>query len=363
MAAKQQTLCGYELADVRRALRDAIDRREQRTACRWTAEFVATPGAVGSLWAACWLAWAAAAGGPSPTLPILLRQSWGKVAEMAHGYGGDWTAFRNDPQVRAEATEIVTRLLGLPRQTPVVWPTKELVLYDVSMLQTAPVPAAADGPAVMRVWQRGDDALEFRLMAGRWIDALERGDLRVALSAVAWTMMPTTLKEHKCAERGPATLTAKQRACPIWFWLEIGRALLLSKSAEHPPIHRGWPTMHTAIAEAFRLHYKRWTAADRMRMLLAWILQIRATCLPHLPSLWEAPALQLSLTEIDLPYKEIAAELAGPDLAIRPGPAGGAGTAAKPVDEKKARMARAEAKMADADAKIMAMMGLSEDDM
>jgi len=35
----------------------------------------------------------------------------------------------------------------------------------------------------------------------------------------------------------------------------------------------------------------------------------------------------------------------------------------KPVDEKKARLARAEAKMAEADAKIMAMMGLGEDDM
>ena len=130
--------------------------------------------------------WAAAAGGASPTVPILLRQSWAKVAESAHSYSGDWEGFRNDPQIRAEAAETVARLLGLPRLTPVVWPTKELVLYDVSMLQTAPVPAEADGPVVMRVWQRGEDALEFRLMAGRWINALERGDLRVALSAVAW---------------------------------------------------------------------------------------------------------------------------------------------------------------------------------
>ena len=228
------------------------------------------------------------------------------------------------------------------------------------MLQAAPVPAAADSPTVLRIWQRGEDALEFRLMAGRWIDALERGDLRVALSAVAWTMMPSTLKENKCAERGPAALTAKQRSCPIWFWLEIGRALLLSKGAS---LHRGWPTMNTAVAEAFRLHYKRWTAADRMRVLLAWILQIRAACLPQLASLWEAPAMSLHYTEIDLPYKEIAAELAGSEAAIHPVVAtAGVKGPAKPVDEKKARMARAEAKMADADAKIMAMMGLGEDD-
>jgi hypothetical protein len=70
-------------------------------------------------------------------------------------------------------------------------------------------------------------------------------------------------------------------------------------------------------------------------------------------------------TDIDLPYKEIAAELAGSDAAIT----GGAGSSsvtkgpAKPIDEKKERMARAEAKMAEADAKIMAMMGLGDDDM
>ena len=362
-AGKQQTLCGYDLADVRRALRDTIDRREHRAAHRWMAEFVVTPGAVGSLWSSCWLAWAAAAGGASPTVPILLRQSWAKVAESAHAWGGDWEGFRNDPQIRAEAAETVARLLGLPRQTPVVWPTKELVLYDVSMLQSAPVPAEADGPVVMRVWQRGEDSLEFRLMAGRWINALERGDLRVALSAVAWTMMPSTLKENKCAERGPAALTVKQRSCPLWFWLEIGRALFLSKGAA---LHRGWPTMHAAVAEAFRLHYKRWTAADRMRVLLAWILQIRASCLPQPESLWEAPAVSMHYTEIDLPYKEIAAELAGSDAAITGSAVGGAGSTkapAKPVDEKKERMARTDAKMAEADAKIMAMMGLGDDDM
>jgi hypothetical protein len=71
-------------------------------------------------------------------------------------------------------------------------------------------------------------------------------------------------------------------------------------------------------------------------------------------------------TDIDLPYKEIAAELAGSDAAIMGSAVGGAGSTkapAKPVDEKKERMARTDAKMAEADAKIMAMMGLGDDDM
>ena len=46
------TLCGYAIVDVRKSLVEAIDRRDRRAAHRWAAELVATPAAVGSLWAA-----------------------------------------------------------------------------------------------------------------------------------------------------------------------------------------------------------------------------------------------------------------------------------------------------------------------
>lgn len=355
------TICGYELPDVRRTLRDAIDRRDRRTAFRWGAEFVATPGAVGSLWAAAWLSWATITGSASPTLPILLKQYWDRAAAAAHAHDGDWVAFRNDPPVRAIVAEMLIRLLGQPRETPVVWPTKELTLYDVGTAREGPVPAAADGPVAMRVWQRGEDGLEVRIMAGYWLDAIRRGDLRAALCYVAWTMMTPAqqgaAQPLKLAERGPAALSARQRASPIWFWLDLGRALLLSQTG----IHRGWITMHNAVAEAFRLHFKRWSAAERMRILLAWIIQIRAAFQPQVESLWVAEPLHLTLPEIDLPYKEIAAELADPENAIR-------NTAKAPTaktvedDSKKAALARSEAKMAEADAKILAMMGLCEDD-
>lgn len=356
-----QTLCGYELADVRRALRDAIDRRDTHSASRWTAELVATPGAVGSLWASYWLAWAVITGGASPTLPILLRQGWDRIADAAHAHGGDWVAFRNDPPVRAIAAEMTSRLLVQSRQTPVVWPSKEIIIYDVGTLRAGAMPPDTDGGIVLRVWQRNDDALDLRMMAGYWLSALRRDDLRAALSAVAWTMLPHAqqgLATHlKCAERGPAALTVKQRSSPIWFWLEIGRALIMSRTG----LHRGWYTMHTAVADAFRTHYKRWTAADRMRVLLAWILQIRASFQPQPETLWAAEAMRIDMTSVDTPYREIAVELADPVTAILK--AATPEKAEKPEKEgKKAAMAKAEAKMLEADAKIMAMMGLSEDD-
>ncbi len=360
------TICGYTLSDVRRELRDAIDRREWRAARRWTAELVATPAAVGSLWASYWLAWAAAqgAGSASPTLPILLKQSWVAIAQMAtdHLSEDGWPGFRNDTAVRGLAAETTQRLLTQSRQTPVVWPTKEVTLYDVSVMRDSPVPAQADSAVVMRVWKRDEDSMELRLMAGRWLAALEAGDLRCALSAVAWSMLPHSHQglsyPLKVAERGPAALTPKQRAAPLWFWLEIGRVYLLSKQ----DLHRGWPTFHSAVSEAFRLHFKRWTATDRMRVLLAWILQIRSSMQPQTEALWVAPPIHLTLSEIDLPYKEIAAELANPQSVItKPTP-----TTNQPKDEakesKKAAAARIEAKMAEADAAILAAMGIADDD-
>jgi hypothetical protein len=201
--------------------------------------------------------------------------------------------------------------------------------------------------------------MELRIMAGRFLDALERGDIRTALSAVAWTLLPMAQQglklPLKIAERGPASLPTKARQSAIWFWLDVGKSAMVARQG----IHRGWPTLHTAVAEAFRLHYKRWTAVDRMRMLLAWILQLRASWTPQPESLWEAPAIQLTAAEVDLPYKEIAAELSDPNAPIIRND-----KAPEPEeDTKQARAARLEAKMAEADAAILRAMGITEDDM
>lgn len=363
---KTTTTCGYELTDVRRTLRDAINIRDVRSANRWTAELVTTPGAIGSLWAAYWIAWADAqgAGSISPTIPILLRQIWDCQVEIIKEFGGDWGDFRNNPKVRADCSEMTRRLLIQPRQTPVIWPTKEMILYDISVMRdswkTGAVPAEVDSQAILRTWQREDDSMDLRMMGGQWLHSIQRGDIRMALSAVAWTLFPTASQglmiPLKCAERGPAVLTPKQRASPLWFWLDLGRSLLMSRG----DLHRGWVTMHNAIVDAMRTHYKRWTASERLKILLAWILQIRASFLPQPTNIWQAPAITQSTVDIDQPYQEISAELSDPDSAVYGKPVE---TRVK-VDEnsKKETAARIEAKLKDADAALLAMMGMGEDD-
>lgn len=360
-STKQMTLCGYELADVRRSFRDAVNRGDRRAAYRWTAELVATPGAVGSLWASYWLAWGAVAGGPSPTLPILLRQGWDAIVGAAHKHSGLWREFRNDPAVRAQVADITTRLLDHPHQTAVVWPTKELMLFDVGTMRTTTTPPQADGPVLLRVWERGEDSSDLRLMAGHFLAALERGELRPALSAIAWSMSAAAATgEVKVAPRGPPTLTAKQQASPIWFWLELGR-VLLNHRVTAAGLHRGWATAHRAIHEAFQTHWKRWTAADRQHVLLAWVLQLRAALQsePHSESLWTARPFTLTLAEIDRPYQEIAMELSHPDAVLYKNDRDPVGT---DTDSKRAIAERAEAQLAAGDAKLLEMLGISVED-
>lgn len=356
MTAKSETICGYALADVRKSLWEAIDHRNTRAANRWTAELVATPGAVGSLWASYWLAWAAAQGGP--TMPILLKQSWSAITaaatELVNG-GGGWPAFRNDHDVRSIAAENTKRLLALPRQSPVIWPSREIILYDIANMRDSPVPVVTDSPVVLRVWKRDEDALELRMMAGRFLSHLETGDLRGALSAIAWTLMTPAQQglnaPLKCAARATQTATLTKKICesPLWFWLDLGRSYFQSR----PHLHKGWLTMHNAVADAFRLNYKRWSTVERMRILLAWTLQVRASMTQQPESIWTAAPLNQSIEAIDLPYKEIAAELADPNTIIQK---------KERIQKEETQKTKSESKMAEADAAVLAALGLGTDD-
>jgi len=222
-------------------------------------------------------------------------------------------------------------------------------------MRAATTPVATDGPTVLGVWRRNEDAMEPRMMAGRFLTSLDTGDIRGCLSAVAWTLLPMAQQglptPLKCADRGPAALPPKARASPLWFWLELGTQWFRNRQG----VHRGWPTMHSAIAAAFRDNYKRWTSVDRMRVLLAWVLQMRASLLPQPAELWVAAPIQQNLADIDLPYKEISAELADPNSVVIK-------ESKTPVQKEQSQKSRSEAKMAEADAAIMAALGLTEED-
>ena len=343
-----KTLCGYDLSDVRRSLKEAIGRRDKRAAHRWAAELVATPGAIGSLWSSFWLACETSADG-NPTMPILLSQVWTEMVGIANRHAGDWAAFRNDEVVRRSVAEVTTRLLDYNRQAVFTWPSKEVALYDVSTTLEKVPAATADSPIVTAVWSRNHDAMELRQLAGHWVEALHRGDMRIALSIIMWTMLPTT--KIQCGARGPP----HNRNSPIWFWFSVGSSLLRTISA-----HPGWLTMHDVTVEAFTDHYKRWSSTERLKIILFWTMQIKAAMKRGTDlSMWSIAPIQLSVTDIDLPYKEIAVEFTSQEAPIE------AATAVKaPVKAVKAVKESPETskildKMKAADEQILAMMGIN----
>ena len=91
-----------------------------------------------------------------------------------------------------------------------------------------------------------------------------------------------------------------------------------------------------------------------MRILLAWLLQIRASMTQQPDSIWAAAPLNQTVEEIDLPYKEIAAELADPNAVIQQ---------KQRAQKEESQKTKSESKMAEADAAVLAALGLSAEDL
>lgn len=343
------TICGYDLGEVRKSLREAIGRRDRRAANRWTAELVVTPGAIGSLWSTYWLACEASADG-NPTLPILMGQTWTTLVEKAQSCAKDWALFRNDESVRREIAELTCRLLDYPRQSVPSLPGKEVALYDVSTVLENVSPASADSPVVLSIWSRNHDSMELRQLAGHWIDAIQKGEMRIALSILVWSLLPTT--KIKCGTRGPGPnkvpVTAK--SSPMWYWFSLGASLLKAKG-----VHPGWLTFHDMTVEAMTDHYRRWSPTERLKILLFWTLNIRASLSSK--ETWSIKPVTLTTEEIDLPYKEIAAELAGKH-SLNQQTSKSQSQTQTPKDEKASKESKLSQKMKDADDTVLAMLGI-----
>jgi hypothetical protein len=334
-----KTTCGYDLVDVRKSLREAIGRRDRRATNRWAAELVVTPGAIGSLWSTYWLSCESGADG-NPTLPILLSQTWTTLVEKAHASATDWPSFRNDEGVRRAVAEMSCRLLDYPRQPTVALPSKEIALYDVSTMLDKTSPAMADSQIVLSIWSRNHDSMELRQLAGHWIECLTKGDTRIALSIIVWSLLPST--KIKCGPRGPKG-PAAAKGSPIWYWFSLGAALLKGSS-----VHPGWLTFHDVTVEAMTDHYRRWSSVDRLRIMLFWTMQIKASLTSK--ETWSIKPVEITVGEIDLPYKEIANEILSPAAPV-------AKMIADP-ESKESKKSKLDQQMKDADEQILAMLGI-----
>ena len=135
----------------------------------------------------------------------------------------------------------------------------------------------------------------------------------------------------------------------MWFWFSLGSSFLKAANA-----HPGWLTFHDMTVEAMTDHYRRWSPTERLKILAFWTLNLRA-CLSSKET-WSIKAVPLTTEEIDLPYKEIATELAGKHSGLNQQVS--KAQAQNPKDEKALKELKLSQKMKDADDTVLAMLGV-----
>jgi hypothetical protein len=138
----------------------------------------------------------------------------------------------------------------------------------------------------------------------------------------------------------------------MWYWFSLGASLLKSTNA-----HPGWLTFHDMTVEAMTDHYRRWSPTERLKILAFWTFNLRASLSSK--ESWSIQPVTLTTEEIDLPYKEIAAELAGKNSLNQQVTQTQKQTQMQtPKDEKASKESKLSQKMKDADDTILAMLGI-----
>jgi uncharacterized membrane protein YcgQ (UPF0703/DUF1980 family) len=107
--------------------------------------------------------------------------------------------------------------------------------------------------------------------------------------------------------------------------------------------------------EAMTDHYRRWSPTERLKILAFWTFNLRASLSSK--ESWSIQPVTLTTEEIDLPYKEIAAELAGKN-SLNQQVTQTQTQKQTPKDEKASKESKLSQKMKDADDTILAMLGI-----
>ena len=108
--------------------------------------------------------------------------------------------------------------------------------------------------------------------------------------------------------------------------------------------------MHDVTVEAMTDHYKRWSSVDRLRIMLFWTMQIKAALTSK--ETWSIKPVEITVAEIDLPYKEIANEIHSPVAHTVKQP-----EKSIPADPESKKTKLSE-QMKKADEQILAMLGV-----
>ena len=302
---------GYALKDLARSFLLSIGETGPVASGRllhFTADMICSGGL--DLWMTlCWDYAFEHIGSASPRIFVYLKKKFG---ELEHSYKTlPFTTFVTSPSIQQSTVEVVLILQGCPKKlrtkTPAV--PAETHLNDAWF---ASVARSSEKEAVRKAWDRSHD-LEPLLRAGsEMVTAITEGALEKALFWVKWLQEEDTAlkKRHgsglSTMERGPPTLTTKQRTSVSYF------ICVVAAEAYKELATKGLVRMHEefqTLLDLYRSVDKHLSGTRRQDILILMIqllTEVPRWKVPAAPTLVKDPiVLGRAVSQAELFYKEI----------------------------------------------------------
>jgi hypothetical protein len=226
-ATTKHTLCGYGWSDVTNSLLKAIGAADMVRALRWSAELVCSEQGLGRLEATLLHGWALHVGHALPTWPRTWFTTITQIRQLWEKANGDTRAIRNTPVVRQMVAEAVATLVLAAKKPLPTLPTAADCFKEAETIRSRMRSGGGVGDqiATRRVWSAGADGADLRTIGNEFEAALRSADSRMYF----WIVWLMTLDKQEDApmarDRGPASLSVKQRKSLVWFLVALLREI------------------------------------------------------------------------------------------------------------------------------------------
>lgn len=223
-----RTRCGYVPNEVTQALQKALQQTGSYSTGRvlhFAADLICS-GGLPHLWKLLWEYALLHIGLASPRVFVYLHKRMGELNTLLKSLPDELAYQSNEFQIRIG--ELVLVLRDAPTRTLTPWPKVGHETHDESWIRAAVVDPVTETAALRTVWRPEGDQSILRTAGANLCRAITEGSTERALFWVKWVLEEEVLmrKAHKgvglsTLERGPASLSSKQRTDVSFFILQL----------------------------------------------------------------------------------------------------------------------------------------------
>lgn len=227
-ATSKHTLCGYAWGDVSSSLQKAIGVSDMTRAQRWAAELVCSELGLGRLEAILFHSWGLHVGSMLPGWCRNWLHATKQLRELWSKSGGDIKAVRNTPIVRQLVCEAVANLVLATKHPLPSLPTPADCFREADAMRARIRSGSTVGDqyVVRRIWTAQADGDDLRTIGNELESAIRTNQHQRTLFWIIWLFTLDTQEGAPTAkERGPLTVSIKQRKSILWYLIALLREL------------------------------------------------------------------------------------------------------------------------------------------